>query len=212
MPFYFQFYILNYQFKIWCSGRDSNSHGLLHTPLKRARLPITPPERFEISKNYFFGGDFFAGVLFAAFAGAVFAGVFATARLPALAACLLNSSVAGVSISAPLSGWVFAAGGGTFASALAVFEFVESTGASGLLFKTEMLPVNAGIASNKAESMKSVAAPIVTFDKTVAVPRGANAELDTLLVNNAPASVLPGCSKTAATRIMHERKNNPYKK
>ncbi len=28
----------------WCSGRDSNPHGLLHTPLKRARLPITPPE------------------------------------------------------------------------------------------------------------------------------------------------------------------------
>ena len=99
-----------------------------------------------------------------------------------------------------------------FALASDVFEFVESTGASGLLVKTEMLPVNAGIASNKAESMNSVAAPIVTFDKTVAVPRGANAELDTLLVNNAPASVLPGCSKTAATRIMHERKNNPYKK
>ncbi len=31
-------------FQIWCSGGDSNPHGLLHTPLKRARLPITPPE------------------------------------------------------------------------------------------------------------------------------------------------------------------------
>jgi len=114
---------------------------------------------------------------------------------------------AGIAVSALAS-----ADGAVFALASNVSEFVESAGASGLLFKTEMLPVNAGIASNKAESMNRVAAPIVTFDKTVAVPRGANAELDTLLVNNAPASVLPGCSKTAATSTMHERKNIPYKK
>ena len=110
-----------------------------------------------------------------------------------------------------------------FASAgAAVFEFasvvVESVGvvlcvvSSGLLFKTETFPVRAGIANSKADNMNIVAAPIVTFDKTVAVPRGANAELETLLVNNAPASVLPGCSKTAATSTRHERKNNPYKK
>ena len=30
---------------LWCRGRDSNPHGLLHTPLKRARLPITPPRQ-----------------------------------------------------------------------------------------------------------------------------------------------------------------------
>ena len=37
---------------IWCSGGDSNPHGLLHTPLKRARLPITPPElNFQESKS-----------------------------------------------------------------------------------------------------------------------------------------------------------------
>src|SRR5664280_3239315 len=29
--------------KKWCPGPDSNWHGLLHTPLKRARLPIPPP-------------------------------------------------------------------------------------------------------------------------------------------------------------------------
>jgi len=90
-----------------------------------------------------------------------------------------------------------------FASAgAAVFEFASvvtasveddvSAGASGLLFKTETFPVNAGIANNKADSMNMDAANIVTFDKTVAVPRGANAELETLLVNRAPASVLPG--------------------
>jgi len=97
----------------------------------------------------------------------------------------------------------------------AVFESVaaeDSAGVSGLLLRTETFPVNAGIPRNSAESMNIVAAAIVTFDKTVAVPRGANAELEILLVNNAPASVLPGCSRTAATRTKHERKNNPYKK
>jgi hypothetical protein len=86
----------------------------------------------------------------------------------------------------------FASAGG------AVFEFESvvttgaSTGISGLLDKTETLPVNAGIARSRADSIKVVAAPIVTFERTVAVPRGLNAELDTLLVNNAPASVFPG--------------------
>ena len=106
--------------------------------------------------------------------------------------------------------------GTTLAFASCVFELVEadcsSAGASGLLDNTDTLPVNAGIASSKAESINVVAAAIVTFDKTVAVPRGAKAELDTLLVKRAPASVLPGCNKTAATSTMHERKNIPYKK
>ena len=109
-----------------------------------------------------------------------------------------------------------------FASAgAAVFEFAsaefvsveaEASVASGLLFKTETFPVSAGIANKRADNINIVAAPIVTFDKTVAVPRGASAELETLLVNNAPASVLPGCNKTAAISTRQERKNNPYKK
>lgn len=78
---------------------------------------------------------------------------------------------------------------------------------SGLLDKTETLPVKAGIDKSSAESMNRMAAVIVTLDRTVAVPRGANAELETLLVNNAPASVLPGCKSTAAMSTMHERKN-----
>lgn len=49
---------------------------------------------------------------------------------------------------------------------------------------------------------------MVSFDKTEAVPRGPNAELETLLVNNAPASVLPGCSSTVAINTKHEIKNN----
>jgi hypothetical protein len=104
----------------------------------------------------------------------------------------------------------FEAGTSVFAAGASV-EAGASAGASGFAERTETLPVSAGIASSRAESINTTAALIVTFDNTVAVPRGANAELDTLLVNNAPASVLPGCNKTAATNTRHERKNNPYK-
>ena len=31
----------------WCSERDSNPHKLPHTPLKRTRLPIPPPEHLN---------------------------------------------------------------------------------------------------------------------------------------------------------------------
>ena len=55
-----------------------------------------------------------------------------------------------------------------------------------------MLPLNAGIEIIKADNMKTIAAAIVSFESTEAVPRGPNAALETLLVNNAPASVLPG--------------------
>jgi len=51
----------------------------------------------------------------------------------------------------------------------------------------------------------------VIFESTVAVPRGPNELLFTLLVNNAPASVLPGCNRTAPTRAMHDKKNNVYR-
>jgi hypothetical protein len=71
--------------------------------------------------------------------------------------------------------------------------------------------LNAGIEIINADSMNKTAATIVIFDKTVAVPRGPNALLFTLLVNSAPASVFPGCSKTAPTRKMHETKNIVYK-
>jgi len=86
-----------------------------------------------------------------------------------------------------------------------------SAGVSAAVFKTETPPLNAGNEIIKADIIKTTAATIVIFERTVAVPRGPNALLETLLVNKAPASVLPGCSKTAPTRTMHETKNNVYK-
>ena len=69
-----------------------------------------------------------------------------------------------------------------FASALVfpstlVFEFASSAGAvssvaSAFVCKTEIFPVKAGIANNNAESIKTVAATIVIFDKIVCEPRG----------------------------------------
>ena len=106
-----------------------------------------------------------------------------------------------------------AAGCSVFAAGTSVFVFVAGVVSAGedseVVDKTETSPVKAGMASNKAEIIKTVAATIVIFDKTVAVPRGPKAALETLLVKSAPASVFPGCSKTLATRTRHERKNNP---
>jgi len=81
-----------------------------------------------------------------------------------------------------------------------------------VVLSTDILPLNAGIAIKRADSINTAAATIVIFDKTVAVPRGANAALETLLVNRAPASVLPGCSSTDPTSTMQEIKNSVYKK
>lgn len=94
----------------------------------------------------------------------------------------------------------------------AVFVSVVETGAVvsvvSVVCKTEIFPVIAGIAKSRAEIKKTAAAAMVIFDKMVVVPRGPKAVLEMLLVNNAPASVLPGCSKTAITSTMHEIKNN----
>ncbi len=148
-----------------------------------------------------------AGAFAGAFAGSVLAG----AGLASVGAAV---GVAGVK-AAGAAVFVSVAGAAVFEfeSTELVFEFeLASAGASGLLDRTDTLPVNAGIARSNAESMNNAAAVIVTFERIVAVPRGARAELDTLLVNNAPASVLPGCNKTAAMSVMHERKKTVYKK
>ncbi len=81
-----------------------------------------------------------------------------------------------------------------------------------LVSSTERFPVSAGIAKSSADSIKVVAATIVIFDRIVCEPRGENAVLEMLLVNSAPASVLPGCNKTLAISTTHEVKNNVYKK
>jgi len=137
-----------------------------------------------------FAGAFEAGTVAAGSGAAAFAG--------AGTAALAFGSAAGTAVFA-------------FASAVFAFDSTFAAGVSGLLLSTEVLPVKAGIASMRADSINVAAAVIVTFESTVAVPRGLNAELETLLVNKAPASVLPGCSKTAAISTMHERKKIPYK-
>ncbi len=66
----------------------------------------------------------------------------------------------------------------TFAfESITAFVLVFATGAvsvwfSALVCKTEILPVKAGIASSKADSINVVAAAIVIFDKIVCNPRG----------------------------------------
>lgn len=125
---------------------------------------------------------------------------------------------------------VLAAGASAFAAGAVPFVFVStgavcsvfvllsagttdstSAGASGLLESTDTFPVKAGMEINNADSMKATAAPIVIFERTVAVPRGLKAVLETLLVKRAPASVFPGCSKTAATSTKQEIKKIAYK-
>lgn len=100
---------------------------------------------------------------------------------------------------------------------LFVFESVAGTvvcaGLVGVVVcRTEMFPVSAGIESIRAVSIKTIAAPIVIFDKTDCVPRGPKAVLEILLVKSAPASALPGCNKIVPTKTMQEIKNNAYKK
>jgi len=77
--------------------------------------------------------------------------------------------------------------------------------------KTEREPATPGSESISAKSMKPAAAPIVIFDKMLAVPRGPNAVLETLLENRSPAPDLPGCNSTTTTRMMHERIKSPYR-
>jgi hypothetical protein len=77
--------------------------------------------------------------------------------------------------------------------------------------KTECDPVIPGSESISAKSMKPAAAPMVIFDKMLAVPRGPKAVLETLLENRSPAPDLPGCKSTTITSTMHDRINSPYK-
>ena len=125
----------------------------------------------------------------------------------------MTASVAGVSINAPpvLADDLFAV---ALASAVFVFETVAGASAgvsTVLLCNTDTFPLSAGVEISKADSINTVAAPIVIRDRTEAVPRGEKAELDTLLVNNAPASVLPGCSSTDPINAIQAVKNNTYK-
>jgi len=66
-----------------------------------------------------------------------------------------------------------------------------------------------GSDSTRANSMNEAAAPIVIFDKSVCVPLGPNAVLETELENSAPASDFPGCNRTVTTSTTHDKINNP---
>ncbi len=130
-------------------------------------------------------------------------------------ACSENDSVAGVSISAPFEAFTAELAGNVLASVgAAAGTSVVAAGAEesdDAFWRTETFPLNAGIDIRSAVTIKIMAEAIVAFDNTEAVPRGARAALETLLVNNAPASVFPGCNSTEMIKMTHERKNNPYR-
>jgi hypothetical protein len=77
--------------------------------------------------------------------------------------------------------------------------------------KTECEPVTPGSESINAKSIKPAAAPIVILERMLAVPRGPNAVLDTLLEKRSPAPDLPGCKSTTITKTTQDRINSPYK-
>lgn len=85
--------------------------------------------------------------------------------------------------------------------------------ASGALdCKTECVPVTAGKESISATNMKAAAAPIVIFDRMLAVPRGPNAVLETELENRSPAPDFPGCKRMTIINTMQARINSAYKR
>jgi len=86
----------------------------------------------------------------------------------------------------------------------------EAAGCSGKPdCSTEVVPLMNGRDKHNAVNVKAAAAPIVIFPRMLCVPRGPNAVLETELEKSAPASALPGCSKTATIKMTHDRINNP---
>ncbi len=139
-----------------------------------------------------------AGCTFAAGAGAaVLAGAVAAAFVLAGAALVF---VAGAS---PVAG-------GRAGLAAGAAGVACGCGASSPC-KTERDPAIKGNASASAASIKAAAAPIVILARSVCVPRGPKAALETLLEKSAPASALPGCKSTATTSTMHASIKIAYK-
>lgn len=77
---------------------------------------------------------------------------------------------------------------------------------------TECVPVTAGKESISAINMNAPAAPIVIFDRMLAVPRGPKAVLETEPENRSPAPDFPGCNRMTTTNTMHARINSVYKR
>lgn len=149
-------------------------------------------------KNYLFAGGFGCiGTATLLFAGAALAA--GTAEFVGAAVLFVSPIVMVCSLPGPIVASATGVPAGVGAG-------VASVAGSSLPDSTETFPLNAGIEINRAEIINTIAAPIVNFPRTDAVPRGANALLETLLVNRAPASVLPGCKSTDATSRRHDIK------
>ena len=102
--------------------------------------------------------------------------------------------------------------GGVAVSGVGVGVAVAAGTASGDVdCKTEREPVTPGNESINAMSINPAAAPIVIFESTLAVPRGPNAVLETLLEKRSPAPDLPGCSKITTTKTTQAKIKSPYK-
>ena len=76
---------------------------------------------------------------------------------------------------------------------------------------TERVPLMPGTESKRAVNIKLAAAPMVILESSVCVPRAPKAVVETVLEKSAPASALPGCNKTVATKTMQERRKRPNK-
>lgn len=121
---------------------------------------------------------------------------------------------AGEAVFSAATGLVVAAAGDAAAGAVDAAGEGEGTGDdAGTVVdcKTECEPVRAGCERASAIKRNEKAAPIVIRTRMLAVPRGPNAVLETLLVNSAPASDLPGCSRITTISTPHERINSAYK-
>jgi hypothetical protein len=78
--------------------------------------------------------------------------------------------------------------------------------------KTECVPVTAGKESISAINMNAAAAPIVIFERMLAVPRGPKAVLETELENRSPAPDFPGCKRMTTTSTKQAKINSVYKR
>ena len=80
-----------------------------------------------------------------------------------------------------------------------------ATGALSPPDNTDREPVRIGKPSASAININATAAPIVIFASRLAVPRGPNAVLESVLEKSAPASALPGCSNITTIKIRHAK-------
>jgi hypothetical protein len=180
---------------------------VLRAGLEPARISPHAPQTCAAT-NYATSATYFQKIY-------LLAGAFVLAGVVELVAAFTsaeNEFVAGVSINALLvSSVAILEFAGSVCSPAAGASAGASAGMSPAPDNTETFPVSAGIEIINADSINTTAAAIVSLDRTDAVPRGPKEALETLLVNNAPASVLPGCSKTAAINTTQEIKNIVYK-